>query len=213
MISDEELSAFLDGDLSEEDRARVSDALSVDPDAEGRMEGIRGMRDALGVGVFEGPSRDLWAEIEAQVRRPRWWQLPRVQFAFALGAVAAAALVLVAVTGPAPNAGVGTLAQNDDALVERAQGEIDAAKKAYLSAIQILEQRAERYVDALPDEQRMKLRTSLFEVEQAIARVETVLHDHPNDSSAHTTLVALYDQKMRVLRSTVELSEPFYEVK
>lgn len=210
MISDEELSAFLDGDLNDYDRVRIEEALASDADAQGRLAGLQEMREALGVGAFEGPSRDLWSTIEAEVNRPRWWQLPRIQLGLSVGAIAAAVAIAVVFIG---TSGDGVVTPSDDVLVERAQNEIDSAKQAYMAAIQILEQRAERYVDALPEDQRLKLRTSLFEVEQAIARVETVLHDHPNDTSAHTTLVALYDQKMRVLRSTVELSEPFYEVK
>lgn len=217
MLSDETLSAYLDGELNEDERRRVEAAIEADVELSVRLSELVELRSLLGATELQGPSRDLWAAIETEVNRPRWWELRWVKLGLPLGvAAAAAAAVLILAGAPevpepsAPIAGVEDMSPEDDRqLVASAESEIARAKQTYLAAIERLERRAERYTERLPDEERMKLQTSLFEVEQAIARVEGVIHDNPTDVSAHTTLVALYDQKMRVLKSTVDVAESF----
>ncbi|MEM6733603.1 MAG: hypothetical protein AAF658_18735 [Myxococcota bacterium] len=208
MLSDERLSLYLDGDLTDDERTEIDALLAVDEDARERLAGLESVRALLREMPLEGPGRDLWSEIVHEVTRKRWWQLPRIQ----LGAVALVVIAFVPTeTNVEPGAEVLTEAGFEEMPVEElereVEGQIGEARAIYASAIEMLERRADRYVDGLPDEARMELKTSLFEVEQAIARVEAVIHDNPNDASAHTTLVALYDQKLRALRSTIDVAE------
>ncbi len=217
MLTDEKLSAYLDGDLSDEERIEVQVLLEREPEAARRLAELEEIRGLLTSTPIAGPSRDLWAAIEAEVTRPRWWELTWVKLTLPLGVAAAAALAFIVARGPGsastPSSPLVAVDEatpgEDEQLLAAAESEIARAKESYLAAIAMLEQRAERYTERLPDEERMKLKTSLFEVEQAIARVEGVIHDNPADVSAHTTLVALYDQKMRVLKSTVDVAESF----
>ena len=96
-------------------------------------------------------------------------------------------------------------------MVAEAEDEIEAARAIYSNALAKLETRAKEYTQSLPEDDRMKLQTSLFEVEQAIARVESVIRGNPDDIQAHSTLVALYDQKLRVLKGTIEVAESILE--
>ena len=99
----------------------------------------------------------------------------------------------------------------DREVVAEAEDEIEAARAIYSNALAKLETRAKEYTQSLPEDDRMKLQTSLFEVEQAIARVESVIRGNPDDIQAHSTLVALYDQKLRVLKGTIEVAESILE--
>ncbi|MEL6543606.1 MAG: zf-HC2 domain-containing protein [Myxococcota bacterium] len=212
MLSDEKLSAYLDGDLNDAECAEVDAALAADPTLATRLSELEELREALTGSSLLGPGRDLWAAIEEEVKRPRWWELNWVRITLPLSVAAAAALALVLWT-PAPEAPKNdVLAEaSDTEEMRKARAGIEEARGLYLSAIRVLEERADRFTASLPEEERLKLKTSLFEVDQAIARVEGVLHAHPDDVSANTTLVALYDQKVRVLKSTVEVAQTFVD--
>ncbi|MEL6339667.1 MAG: zf-HC2 domain-containing protein [Myxococcota bacterium] len=208
MLSDEELSAYLDGDLSPDTHARVKRAIEEDDGLAERLEGMRALREQLVAGPLVGPARDLWPAVHEKLERPRWngwgaWSIGGAGLAFA-----AAALLTVRLASP-PTPGIKNV--EDREAVAEAEDEIEAARAIYSNALAKLETRAKEYTQSLPEDDRMKLQTSLFEVEQAIARVESVIRGNPDDIQAHSTLVALYDQKLRVLKGTIEVAESILE--
>jgi len=95
---EQQLSAYLDGELTPEWAAEVREHLAGCAACRADLEGLRAVKRLLGALPVPEPPGDLETAILARVERARrWWWLPRPRPAVAL---AAAALTVVLVTVP-----------------------------------------------------------------------------------------------------------------
>jgi hypothetical protein len=203
-LDTETLSAYLDGDLPEGDRAAVAAALATDPELAARVEELATLK-ALAREARPAPlRRDLWPEIRAAVQaRGPWWAvawdaLQRPALAWSGTAAACAVMVVVLVAGLQPPPPPGPVV-----VAAPAESELAAARAAYLAAIQRLAQTAAAEAARLPPEAQEKLRASLAQVDAAITECERALAVAPLDPVGQESLLALYDEKIRVLRAAV----------
>jgi len=91
-----EISAFLDGALAVEDRARVDAHVSACPQCRAELESLRHLKLALSSAPRRNMPADLALELERRlVTGARWWTpLARPAFWIPAGAVASAALAV-----------------------------------------------------------------------------------------------------------------------
>lgn len=226
-FDEETLSAFVDGDLSTADADAIEAAIAEgtgDAGLKAQIEELRTLKALAREVRPEGPPRDLWPQIEAslqsegviakaakpvKVERPGW--IERIFFTKqvwmpALGtAMAAVAILMVQAPWEDPRA------EEKAKAVQQFQVEIHAARTAYLTAIQKLAAAAESEADRLPPKARAQLEKSLATVDQAIAECEATLQKAPNDPFGHETLVALYDEKIRLLQAALDAAQPLTE--
>jgi len=210
-FDDELLSAYVDGDLDEAERAEVEAALAADPVLAARREELLTLKTLAREAGPVTLRRDLWPEIRAAVaRRPPWWAAAWEalrQPALAWTGTAAACAVLVLVVGQALLAPEPAVVEAPTAVAKAPapapEGDVEAARAAYLAAIQRLAQTAESESARLPPKVQEKLRSSLAQVDAAIDECERALAAVSGDPVGHEALLALYDKKIRVLRAAI----------
>ena len=196
MIDLETVSAYVDGDLQPGERARFEAALKEDPSLLEAVEEVRTLRALAHQAVPAGPARDLWPAIRDRVRRPlfstvlfRWGPIGAVATAAILGAFVLVGRVL----GP-----------SDGGLDD----ELATARDAYVSVVGRLESTARTRATRLSPAVRAKVNASLAAVDRAIAECEQALaRDLDHDLSRHHFLLALYDEKVRVLKTVIEATD------
>ncbi|MEL6189205.1 MAG: hypothetical protein AAFU79_31675 [Myxococcota bacterium] len=208
-ITDEMLSAYVEGDLTETEWERVEAKLQASPELQARLSEITEIA-ALAASLEEEPSlprRDLWPGIQERVFAPPWWRRAldaldpgSGRAGFSMAAAVAGALVVGIFIGPMAQERFGGRPQAEPTAVM-------AARDAYRSAIHNLEARAIADAAKLPPETREILERSLAEVDAAIQRAESALSEAPEDVFAHRMLMDLYDEKIRVLEASVARSE------
>ena len=136
-------------------------------------------------------SPDLWPKIRDSLETPgwrRWFSEVRLAWGSAalLGAVSIA-LGLALLGRPATSA----------------KDELEKTRTAYLAAISRLEAEAVTARSELPPGVRRKVSDSLSAVDNAIAECEQALAENRADPESQKMLVALYEEKIRVLDATI----------
>jgi anti-sigma factor RsiW len=205
-VDTEALSAWVEGDLSAAERARVEAHLDGCASCRAELEALR-RTILLSAELGDAPpARDLWPAIDRALDRPEGW-LSRL-----FGAGGASAIVPWAIAGALAAAWVVVLLRSPSAPSpsSRAAGEpagVVEARKAYASAIARLELAARGSEAALPDEVRRRLARNLAEVDRAIGECEALLLVHPDDVDGQQLLLAMYDEKVRVLDAVIEAGD------
>lgn len=208
-LDDEMLSAFVDGDLSDDEMRTVDRLIESSPELQAQLRGFEELQ-SLAAGLSDGleaeaPMPDLWPSIRDEVLAEpwyrRWWPKDSTpwlgKFAYVPAMVA---LVLGLVAGPSVRDGLFGPTSAEPASVAQ-------ARVTYRMAIAELEAQARADVAKLSPETRAILQASLAEVDQAIARAEAALREAPEDMFAHRMLVDLYDEKIRVLKASTVTDE------
>lgn len=200
MFDLETVSAYVDGDLEPAERVRFEATLSRDKALLDAVEEVRTLRSLAHQVEEAEPARDLWPEIREQVMRPSWWvwfSLPRMQWAPAAVGVVALSLALIIV-------GVWGTGSED----QHIESELAAVRKAYVGVLDRLEETARTRAARLSPAVRVKLEMSLAAVDQAIKDCEAALAEEPSaDGEGHQYLLALYDEKVRVLKSVIDATD------
>ena len=202
-VSLETLSAYVDGDLSSREAICVEAELAQSPSLRRELEEIRNLQSLASRIELEAPPRDLWPNILARVHIQSSWRNwgiwkplkvrdVRIFLAYSLGAIA----VLVLCWGAFSFLGE----RYGGSVVDSTNG-ITEARRAYQAAIVAIEQNNEigGAGKRISDETRLVLEASMVEVDRAIARAEDALTEAPEDMFVHQMLLALYDEKLRIL--------------
>ena len=87
--------------------------------------------------------------------------------------------------------------------LEAQKDELEKTRTAYLAAIARLEAEAVTARSELPANVRRKVGDSLAAVDSAIAECEQALAENRADPESQKMLVALYEEKIRVLDATI----------
>ncbi|MEQ8273691.1 MAG: hypothetical protein RMA76_07720 [Deltaproteobacteria bacterium] len=192
------LSAYVDGDLEGDALAEAEALLERSASARAAVEELEQMK-AVAAEPSVTPSRDLWPDIAAELTKsapanddPRSPVLRVV-----IGALAVAAAVAVfAVVQPAEPPPRPTL-----------DAQLASARGAYVAAIDRLTDASEEATARLTPETRRQLAASLEQVDRSIRDVERALQEAPEDPYGHETLLALYGEKVRILRAVIAAAE------
>lgn len=217
------LSAYLDGDVTGGERARLEDHLAGCEECRGLLSELRAVvHDAPGLRAGDSePTADLWPGIQDRLRprapRRSWlevfvpgrtesgmaWLRPAVAVAVLILAVAAG-LLLLPRGGPAPKP------------VERAAGErvpaapaLDSrpleASREYYDTLARLERAAR--VGLAGDPRVVEVIEENLEVlDMAIAQYADALAEQPGDARLATRLEAARQRKIEVLKQAVDLA-------
>ncbi len=190
----EQLSAFADGDLNEDEAEEVQAWLSRDPAAQQALEDLQSTHDALP--VSELPHDRIWATIQKELSgTDETKQPPRRQRVVAIALVAglAAALLISLQWQPAstPTESVAALPA------------LDEAHAAYARAIDQLSAQTLKEQDKLPDAARRELVESIAAVDRALTIAKAAQKTAPKDPMAHESMLALYEEKVRVLNAAL----------
>jgi anti-sigma factor RsiW len=215
MLELEKLSAFVDGDLDQEQCAEVEAHKKDCPECAAMIEELEAMR-GLARGAVVDPPRDLWPNVAARVfapsigkrsaqrgeaeRRPagdftspmtgtigRMFGSPKLAWGVA---AAMTAVALVFALGRPPKA-----------------RPIDEARRSYTEAIARLDLEAKDAMRRLPPTTQEKLRANLQVVDRAIAECERALAAAPDDADGQEMLLAMYDEKARILGSAIDAAD------
>lgn len=189
-VNAEQLSAYADGDLSQAERLEFEKELEARVELRQELDELHALKALARSFELAPPARDLWPQIREQIEAPPWYRQV-LRWAPALGAAALAAGLAVAMV-PRPK----------DPSGERPN--VSAARAAYEAAIDDVTDRSLAQTEKLPEATRVALLDSLRQVDEAIAKAEMAIRDAPNDMFAHTMLLSLYDEKLRVLQAVAE---------
>jgi hypothetical protein len=196
MLELEKLSAFVDGDLDGAERAQVDAHQKDCPECSSMIRELEAMR-GLAKGAVVAPPRDLWPNVRARVFAPslfqRWFASPRLAWGVA-AAMTAVALVFALGRPVKPRP-------------------IDEARRSYTEAIARLDREAKEAMVRLPPVTQDKLRANLAVVDRAIAECERALASAPDDADGQEMLLAMYDEKARILGSAIDASDFEREVR
>ncbi|MGF1509410.1 MAG: zf-HC2 domain-containing protein [Myxococcota bacterium] len=225
-MSVETLSAYLDGDLSLSERARVEDALASDPAARQALEELRQVKHTAGLLAMETPAERVWDVIEAALdafpsrddaavrqapgllSRIRGWMADQWGPVVLTTSLAAGVIWVVQTSSPA---GDGSVAQTEPHVSAEggpsAEAAVEMARLTYEKAISALEREAATATRELPEETRVELRLSLQELDEAIAHAERVLRGPELEPRNESILLALYDEKVRILREVLRFQD------
>ncbi len=194
------LSAYVDGDLEGEELAEAEALLERSASARAAVEELEQMK-VIAAEPSVTPARDLWPDIAAELAKstpanddPRSPVLRIVVGALAVAA-AVAVFAVVQPSEPPPPASP-TL-----------DTQLASARGAYAAAIDRLTDASEEATARLQPETRRQLAVSLEQVDRSIREVERALREAPEDPYGHETLLALYGEKVRILRAVIAAAE------
>jgi anti-sigma factor RsiW len=203
------LDDYVDGLLAAEPRAEVArhlEACTACRQEEGRLRAL--LADAAALAKEVAPPRDLWPDIESEIRGGG-----QARAGTRLRALAAAACIVLALAGvlltrppagPAPPAaarpadGVARPASLEEAAVQKLETDYEAAAAALL-----VELRA-RQAD-LPPETVAQVEESLRTIDGALAQIRGALKVEPAQPGLHLLLAATHRKKVEMLRRVTEL--------
>ncbi|MCC7382424.1 MAG: zf-HC2 domain-containing protein [Deltaproteobacteria bacterium] len=203
----ETLSAHLDGDLDAASGAEAEAHLGACAECAERFRELGTLKALALAEEPQAPEPDLWPAIARAVARPAplsgltaWLRSPAAGWA---AAAAMAGLAILALARPAPE----VVIRSAPAPVFASDGELEAARISYLRAIERLEPVAAASGQRLPAPTRAKLLASLELVDREIAECERLLSEAPEDPLGQEALLALYDEKVRVLRASIDAED------
>ena len=194
----EVVSAYVDGDLESPDRERFEAALAENASLAEAVKEVRTLRNLALQAVPSGPSRDLWPGIRARVLRRSWFSIPRIPpVRWGLVAVSMAAMI-----------GAVWVMQKPDLPTDMGlDEELDAARGAYVTAVDRLEVTARARSVRLSPVVRAKVEASLAAVDHEISECEAALRKARGSAERSQFLLALYDEKVRVLKAVIEATD------
>ncbi len=209
----ERLSAYLDGELDGPDRAAADAHLTECAECRAALEDLRQL--ALRAGTLEDrpPATDLWAGIAARLSAPA--PVPviplRRRFTFSLPQLAAAAVVLMALSsgavmlvthrGRAPDGATGgNLTEPVPATYASAKG-----IRSYDAAIRDLEATLASRRSSLDTATIRAVEQSLAIIDRAIRQAEAALAQDPNNLYLNDHLAHALDRKLEVLRRVTSM--------
>ena len=194
----ETLSALMDGDLDGAWRAGVDAHVSQCAACQLVLRELKEIRALAVEESLVQPAVDLWPGIAPHLPAQRWtWRsLLQGRLVFA-GGLAAALVLLVLVVGPRPT--VEKAPSRKDYTAQLSQ-----ARAQYLDAIENLATQANTAMTQLPQDDRKKLTESLALVDAAIGECEKTMQKAPLDVDGNQMLLALYEEKIRVLEVAVD---------
>ena len=207
---EENLSAYLDGDLDAQETTSVEGHLDACTACQGILDELSDLtRDLNLMGQVDLP-RDLWPGIveahEAQTRGWRGWLQANLRWmgAASLGAAAAAAALVLWL----PPMGSDALAEaelnqrNRDAVAQAYLTVLDA-ENTYAAAIEALEGAVQQGSEEMDPEIEAAMKEGLAAIDKTIALCRGKLKEDPNDFSTRRTLLAAYEKKVDLLREFV----------
>lgn len=198
----ERLSAYVDGDLDADDAADVERLLRESEEARTEVDELRRMK-AVARDSTEGPRTDLWPAIVEELQREPIAANDSGRRTLLTITAIAAALLLAFYLGRSqtPEPAVANVAPAP--LSEQLAG----ARAAYGAAIDRLLEESEQAAERLSPETRAQLAQSLATVDRAIRETEAAMKAAPEDPFGHETLLALYEEKVRILDATITTAE------
>lgn len=191
----ESLSAHLDGDLPTPDAQRAAAHLGECAACRGWVRELEEMRALTAHRELAPPVPDLWPRIRAELAeapavRGAWLRGPSLgtwlrgpRLAWSVAALMAV-LALASWLRPAPDP-------------------YAPVRASYLAQIARLTPGARAAQARLPERSRQEIVASLEIVDRAIADCERALAGAPGDPFGEEALLALYDEKIRVLNASI----------
>jgi hypothetical protein len=213
------LDAYVDNELSAEERLRVERHLSDCPDCRAAVSEVRSLMDRaaeLPRGI--PPRRDLFPEIRARIEEHHAGSVgrekaPRARRVRWIGL--AASLLIVAIAGSTAlwlRDGTSSLPPvatlEGEALPAASGGDesIDAAIHEYVEAADLLLAAIDERQSRLSPETRKVLEKNLAIIDQAIEEVRLLLEADPSSRDNTVLLRAMHEQKVQFLRRVSRLS-------
>ncbi len=204
------LNEYLDGALSEDERRRVEETVSLDPSAARELAELQRLGAlARQLPPSLEPSRDLWPDIAGRLQtmpriqpvRRRPWRTALVA-AMLAGAFIGGVLAARMWPGESGGAGFDTAAAPQGGVVF---AEFQAARSEYAEARTTLLASLEMNRESLSPETRAVIDDNLAVINQAVADIEHALASDPSNRNLMELLVAAYDDEVGLLRQAVAL--------
>ena len=212
----EQLSAYLDGDLTGEDLARTEAHLAACETCRSELEALRRLVRRARALDDRPPEKDLWAGIAARIASPGTHDVVpleprRRRFAFTVPQLAAAALALMAVSVAAGamlsrRPAVAPVAVDTAAAAAQlVSNPGDVAVMSYDSAITGMQRLLAERRGQLDTATVRVVEQSLALIDQAIAQARAALAKAPNDRYLNGHLQRSLDRKLQLLRQAATL--------
>jgi hypothetical protein len=214
----EQLSAFVDGELSAAETAAVRAHAAGCAQCAATIGDLRAMVAGAGALAEPEPPPTLWPSIEGALDDrggPFGWLSLANWRPFGLGALAGAAAVALVVFGlraprngvPAAPPGAEAIATSaaaaSDPLLNEAEAEFAEAAAAYERSIAKLRALLEREEARWSPHERNRMAERLGRLDEAIARSRELARRTPGDSVGNEQLFAAYQQKIAFLAAAV----------
>src|SRR5471030_13424 len=214
----EQLSAYLDGDLPEGERGYVESHLAACELCRADLDGLRRVVRRAASLDDRPPERDLWAGIARSIATPSTSDVVplasrRRRVSFTVPQLAAAALTLMALSNGVAAAFLhpsGTRAANDSAVQNPAVTTVrtvaspgtpaDQIASSYASAIGELQQSLDSRRGRLDTATVRVVEQSLKIIDQAIGQARKALAKDPDNQYLNSHLQRAYDRKLDLLR-------------
>jgi len=212
----EQLSAYLDGDLTGEDLVSTEAHLAGCAECRAELEGLRRVVRRAAALDDRPPERDLWAGIARQIATPSTADVipfaPRTRrFAFTMPQLAAAAVALMAMSAGAamllqPRAVSGPAAAAPGSVViTSVMHPGDEIVASYDSVITDMARLLDTHRSRLDTATVRIVEQSLREIDAAILQARTALAKDPNNRYLNGHLQRSLDRKLGLLRTAATL--------
>lgn len=219
-LTDEELSAYRDGDLAEERLGEIADHLEECALCRSAEKELTEMSNGLLTLAEPSPPSDLWERIAAQHReevradkrladRSRsaiqvfldW--LGEWRFPVAAAVTVAAGLVLFLIWMPAAETPSSAPTKNQDLRQMQALAGVAAAEQTYAAALAALEESLVNGEKRFSPKVSREIEQTLATIDEAISRCRDIALREPNNLDAHRAVMAAYQQKVDFLTTVV----------
>lgn len=204
----ERLSEYLDGELTPAGTAAVDAHLAACAECRLAVSQLRGIVAAAGTLGGHLPSRDLWAGVEGRIASAA---APRRRFSFTLPQLAAAAVILIALSGglvylfrpaPAPLATeVAETAAAGDRIVP-----VRLSDPHYDGAVADLQRTLEAGRGRLDPGTVRVVERNLAAIDEAIEQCRRALEADPANAYLNSHLVSARQRKLALLRQATALT-------
>lgn len=204
-VTDDILSAHLDGDLAPARDDEVRRHLETCDACREACDDLRTLRDDLAAFGTTAPSPEVWSRIvqAGAVTSPRIGRVRRTAWVAAATAAAAAAAVLALILIPeAPDSTPKEAPARPDPIA--ALVDVQRAESAYREAIDALEGAVRTETPRFEPQTMAIVNQSLEEVEAAIDRSREAVRRDPGNVEAVRTLLAAYQEKVDLLSELLE---------
>lgn len=215
------LSAYLDGDLVEADRAALEQHLASCDECRLALAELRSVVAAADALVDREPTRDLWKGIATRIAAPEGTvvRLPAARsarrFSFSMPQLAAAAVLIMSLTGTAvwyaanrsggPDLAAGTIVQSSGGSV-RPVSSAPLPDPEYPADIASLERALEQNRAQLDPATVEVLERSLESIDRAIEDARAALDSDPGNPYLHRQLDNTMRKKVDILRRATRAS-------
>lgn len=191
----EDLSAYADEAVSPEERGRIEAHVAGCEACRSTVHEIGELKVLARTAAETDVPFHLWPKIAEAALRPTWHARLRQSFRSPIAAwgfaAAMAAIALFAIGRP----------------VTPEARPLDEARRTYIAAIKRLEASATADAARLPAKTQATLLESLASIDRAIAEAERALAAWPEDQEGQQMLLAMYDEKVRVLSAVGQAAD------